>query len=165
MDRGDREKLAKEKALRLLSFRDHSRAELFDKLCLAGFSEQAGSACEEMRELGYINDAAYAEKKLMQLLEDKYYSLNRAIYELKGKGISSEIIEELLIRAPVDDRDQIRAFIFKKYPVRPDEVGTRRMISALSRRGFLYEDIRAVLAETEDTHGLPDFSDEEPFDD
>ena len=51
---------AREKALYLLSLRDHSRAELEDKLRRGEGREAAAETAARMEELGLVNDEAYA---------------------------------------------------------------------------------------------------------
>lgn len=87
----------KEKALRLLEFRSHSERELADKLRIKGASdEHIELTLDFCRRYGFVNDASYAERKANDLINLKKYGIRRIRNELKMKGISDEIIEDVL---------------------------------------------------------------------
>lgn len=141
------ERRAKEKALWLISYRDHSKKELADKIKRTCDDEAAEKAVERMEELGLVNDEVFAERYARKLLFTKHMSKNSAVYELARKGIDRELSEEILDGIEVDDREQIRAVIEKKYRVINDEKTKRRAFSALQRLGYRFDDIRSVLEE------------------
>ncbi|MEE1317979.1 MAG: regulatory protein RecX [Ruminococcus sp.] len=141
------ERRAKEKALWLISYRDHSKKELTDKIKRTCDEESAEKAVERMEELGLVNDEAYAQRYAKKLLFSKHMSKNAAIYELSRKGIDKELAEEILENTEVDERNQIRQVIDKKYRNLSDEKIRRRAVSALQRLGYRWDDIRSVLEE------------------
>lgn len=141
------ERRAKEKALWLISYRDHSKKELTDKIKRTCDEESAEKAVERMEELGLVNDEAYAQRYAKKLLFSKHMSKNAAIYELSRKGIDKELAEEILENTEVDERNQIRQVIDKKYRNLSDEKIRRRAVSALQRLGYRWNDIRSVLEE------------------
>ena len=141
------ERRAKEKALWLISYRSHSKKELSDKLRRTCDGQSAEAAAERMEELGLIDDREYARQFSRKLLFQKRMSKRHAVYELRQKGISQEIIDEVLEEIEIDPRDQIREVIEKKYRNIQDERIRRRAFAALQRLGHSGEDIRAVLAE------------------
>lgn len=141
------ERRAKEKALWLISYRDHSKKELTDRIKRTCDEDSAEKAVERMEELGLVNDEVFAERYARKLLFTKHMSKTSAGYELARKGIDRELAEEILESIDVDEREQIRAVIEKKYRNINDEKIKRRAFSALQRLGYRFEDIRAVLEE------------------
>lgn len=141
------ERRAKEKALWLISYRDHSKKELTDKIKRTCDEESAEKAVERMEELGLVNDRVFAERYARKLLFTKHMSKTAASYELARKGIDRELVDEILDSIDVDEREQIREVIEKKYRNISDEKIKRRAFSALQRLGYRFDDIRAVLEE------------------
>ena len=141
------ERRAKEKALWLISYRDHSKKELTDKIRRTCDDESAEKAVERMEELGLVNDRVFAERYARKLLFTKHMSKTAASYELARKGIDRELADEILEGIDVVEREQIREVIEKKYRNISDEKIKRRAFSALQRLGYRFDDIRAVLEE------------------
>lgn len=138
---------AKEKALWLISYRDHSKKELQEKVqrtCDAAAAEQA---VERMEELGLVNDERFARQYARKLLLDKKMTRRAAMFELTRKGIDRDTAEAALGEIDVDYRDNIRAILDKKYRNLQDEKTKRRAVAALQRLGYSWDDIRAVLEE------------------
>ena len=141
------ERRAKEKALWLISYRDHSKKELAEKIRRTCDEEATEKAVERMEELGLVNDEAYAERYAKKLLLSKHMTKNCAVYELTRKGIEKELAQEILENIEVDERDQIRQVIDKKYKNLSDEKIKRRAVAALQRLGYRWDDIRSVFEE------------------
>ena len=141
------ERRAKEKALWLISYRDHSKKELTDKIRRTCDDESAEKAVERMEELGLVNDRVFAERYARKLLFTKHMSKTAAAFGLARKGIDREIADEILESIDVDEREQIREVIDKKYRNLSDEKIKRRAFSALQRLGYRFDDIRAVFEE------------------
>ena len=74
-------------------------------------------------------------------------SKTAASFELARKGIDRELTDEILESIDVDEREQIREVIEKKYINLNDEKIKRRAFSALQRLGYRFDDIRAVFEE------------------
>lgn len=138
---------AKEKALWLISYRDHSEGELRQKLSKDFGEEAVDKAVEKLLELNLINDEGFA-KKYAESLSQKHLSNRQIVQKLRQKGIAKDLTEETVEDLDLDEKDEIRALINKKY-IRKlnDEADLRRTIAALQRRGFGYSDIRSVINE------------------
>lgn len=145
-------KRAKEKALWLISYRDHSKKELIDKIKRTSSEESAVSAVERLTELGLVNDEAYARRYYKELTQgSKHLSPRGARYKLMEKGIDRELIDAIVDETDIDEREQIRIIINSKYKnLYSDEKTKKRAISALQRKGFRFEDIRSVMEEYEE---------------
>lgn len=140
---------AREKALYLLSHRDHSKKELAEKIKRSGASgEAAQSAALRMEEIGLIDDESYARRYAAELLQRKYFSQSRIEYELQKKGIDRDLIHAIIEEMAVDPAQQLRELLARKYARNlQDEKGRRRTVAALQRLGYRWEDIRRALEE------------------
>lgn len=146
------ERRAKEKALWLISYRDHSKKELTDKIRRTCDEQSAEKAVERLEELGLVNDVGFARRYAEQLIFTKNMSKHRAKTELALKGIDRDVIEDVLDEIEVEPREQIRAVLEKKYSRIIDEKSKRRAVAALQRLGFGWDDIKCVIKEfTENT--------------
>ena len=138
---------AKEKALWLISYRDHSKKELADKIKRTCDEESADKAVERMEELGLVNDESYALHYAQKLIFTKHMSKNAVVYELARKGIDKELAAEILDEIEVDSSEQIRIIIDKKYKNISDEKIRRRAVAALQRLGYRWDEIKGVIEE------------------
>ena len=145
------ERRAKEKALWLISYRDHSKKELKDKLVRTCDADAADKAVARMEELGLVNDDKFARQYARRLLLEKKLTRRAAAFELTRKGIDRETAEKVLGEIDVDYRGNIREIIEKKYRNVQDEKEKRRAVAALQRLGYGWDDIKAVLEEYTDT--------------
>lgn len=137
---------AKNRALRLLSIRDHSSYELRQKL-LRDFPEDAAAyAVEEMTEFGYLDDLRFAKHFAELLQKNKKMSLRGIEQELRRRGVDSGTIRDALSEMEEDPQQQIAAILHKKYPTAlADEKSQRRAVNALMRLGYHCSDIFDVL--------------------
>ncbi|MBQ2842123.1 MAG: regulatory protein RecX [Clostridia bacterium] len=142
--------------LSLLSYRDHSRKELINKLCQKGHKrEYAENACESLEYYDYINDERFARSLVENLVERKGMSIRGVKNELFLKGISREIADNIVESLDFDPVLRIIDLINTKYSrCLSDEKGTKRMIASLQRLGYKWSDINSALRqidiETED---------------
>ncbi len=145
-------KRCKDKAMWLISFRDHSRRELVDKLRRDYNEDCCEQTADRMVELGLIDDERFARRYSADLINLKHLSYRGVRQKLAEKGISRELIDEVTGELEIDEEQQIRTIIDKKYSrVMNDEKGRRRAYNALMRLGFSYQDIKSVMAEYTDT--------------
>lgn len=142
---------AKEKALWLLSYRDHSSKELYDKLVRDFSEEVAKDTVERMHELRLLDDESYA-RRLAKDLKSKHQSPSNIRYKLIQKGIDRESAESIVEDLDIDPVQEICTLISKKYLNKiTDEKGLRRTVAALQRAGYKWSDIRSALSHfTED---------------
>ena len=145
-------KRCKDKAMWLISFRDHSRRELVDKLRRNYSEDCCEQTADRMVELGLIDDERFARRYSADLINLKHLSYRGVRQKLAEKGISRELIDSVTGEPEIDEEQQIRTIIDKKYSrVMNDEKGRRRAYNALMRLGFSYRDIKSVMAEYTDT--------------
>lgn len=141
------ERRAKEKALWLISYRDHSKKELKQKIMRTCDESAAQNAVDRMEELGLVNDESFARRYAEQLLFSKHMSKRGAVYSLVQKGIDKETAETILENIYVDNHEQIKTVIEKKYRNINDDKIKRRAVAALQRLGYGWDDIKSVLEE------------------
>lgn len=146
IDRAE-EKRAKEKALWLLSTRDHSKRELETKIRKTNSAESAQKAVERMEELGLVDDEKFARRYAEELINIKHLSVRGAKYKLTEKGIDKSLADEILEELAPDPREHIEILIEKKYRKNlSDEKGRRKTVAALQRMGYSWGDIKAVMS-------------------
>jgi regulatory protein len=137
---------ARERALYLLEYRDHSYKELNDKLMRNYSDEICEAVMEKMCQLGLIDDEKYAEKLAAKLVEVKKYGKYRARFEMHKKGIDRELIDELLEQYEEETEERLEALVERKYSrYLVDRKGVTKVTNALARLGYSYSDIKAVL--------------------
>ena len=139
------ERRAKEKALWLISYRSHSKKELFDKLKRSFDEDSAQKAVDRMEELGLINDEEFARLYARKLVNGKKMSVRAAEFELYRKGIDKITAEQVLGELEYDPQTQIIEFITKKYKNIQYEKIKRRAVAALQRKGYSWEEIRQAI--------------------
>ena len=138
---------AKEKALWLISYRDHTCAELLNKLKKDFSEEAAEAAVAKMLELRLINDEEIARRYASELHNVKHLSAQSIKYKLIAKGIDKDTAEEITEELMIDPVEEITLLIEKKYANKlTDEKGKRRAFAALQRAGYHYGDIRVAMA-------------------
>ena len=86
-------KRCKDKAMWLISYRDHSRRELTDKLRKDYPAHIAEAAVCRMEELGLVNDANYARRYTADLISLKHLSERGIRQKLYEKGIERGLID------------------------------------------------------------------------
>jgi len=130
-------------ALRLLTRRDYSRAELASRLQRRGFSlEQIDQTLQRCTELGYINDERYALERARSLLRSGRAVGGCLFADLRRHGIPAPLAEEAMNQASdeVDQEtlfDQILQQRFAGFSFRQaNDREKQRVVNYFRRRGF-----------------------------
>ena len=139
-------------ALRLLTRRDRSEAELRQKLEQFGFSLAAiNSAVEKCREYNYLDDARYAKERARALMRNGRGVGRKISLDLRRRGIDEESAQQAIAAAeeefPRTDllREQLqRRFSDFDYASADNRV-RRRVIGFFQRRGFSLSEIFQVI--------------------
>ena len=119
-----------------------SRRELEQKLrSWEAGEEEAAAIADRMKELGFLNDAAYAAQ-VVRYYSAKGYGERKLRDELYRRGIPRELWDEALEGA-ADPSAAIEEFLRKKWrgtlPDDPREL--KKASDALARRGYSWSDI------------------------
>jgi len=129
--------------LRILTRRDHSLAELHQRLTAKGYSKKSiAAALQRGVELGYIDDHRYAVARATSLMRQGRAVGQRVLQDLRRRGIDQDLAlqaledaretcnEETLLADLLDKR--FPGFNYHSAPARDK----RRVINFLQRRGF-----------------------------
>lgn len=135
----------RDRALRLLARREHSRAELQRKLTLhAGAGDDLEGLLDELEREGWLSERRLIEQ-VVASSSGRYGSL-RIARELREKGISGPLAEAAVREARAQDEASCRAVWEKKFGRMPRTLVERaRQARFLQSRGFSLEVIGKVL--------------------
>ena len=140
----------RERALRLLARREHSRAELSRKLESTGFVQQdIAPLLDEFETKNWLSDRRFAES---------YVADHRAragsvklAYDLRQRGVSDAIIEVVLSENRDSELERAREVWKKKFGSSPtDRAEKVRQMRFLQSRGFGADTIRRVIHDAAD---------------
>jgi regulatory protein len=136
----------KGRALRLLSGREYSRAELERKL--KSFEEEPGSlaqALDELQAKGFINEQRVIESVVHRRAAK--LGAARIKQELQGKGLDPEAVTEALAGLKATEHERAREVWRKKFGAPPvDAQAAAKQMRFLASRGFGGDVIRRVVA-------------------
>ena len=141
-------KQAKRKALSLLEHMDRTEAGLRQKLREKSYSEEViDQALDYVKSFGYINDASYAER---YILNKQHSKSKRELYmSLSQKGVCREDIEYAMNQC-YEAEGEIEAICRlcekKHFSVEDSsDAEKKKMYDYLMRKGFRSEDVRKIL--------------------
>lgn len=139
---------ARERALYLLDYRDHSRGEIVEKLSRNVDRGIAEEVADKLCELGLIDDGTYAKKLARHFLLTKKYGARRAEFEMRRKGIDGRLAAEAVAEVEPDE-DLLEELALKKYgrylEDDPDGKGREKAIRGLMRLGHGYYEAEAAV--------------------
>lgn len=148
-------KLAKDKALRLVSYRLRSKKELRMYLLEKEFDPAVvDNVLLELQTTGIVNDRKFAAAFIHDSLLRKPTGKNMLFHKLRLKGIDRAIIEEILSETLPAEEEHAMAYttamnILKRYQTSrksiPPEQQQQRVAQYLVRRGFNWNTITPVL--------------------
>lgn len=137
---------AKEKALRLLDNRAHSKAEIIRKVSEKYPRETATNVADYLENIGLLNDKDFALLYARELIEFKRFGRQRVITELFRRGIKREIIDEVLEEFSFDGSVEVILSLIEKRRVDlSDEKAHRRAFQRFLREGYSPEDIKRAF--------------------
>ncbi len=144
-------------ALRLLTGRDRSEAELREKLGQFGFSAAAvDSAIEKCHGYDYLNDRRYATERARAMLRNGRGVGIKILLDLRRRGIEETTAVQALETASseFDSNLLLRDQLQRRFPnfdfANSDEKQRRRVVSSFQRRGFSLGDIVTALKSVKD---------------
>ena len=109
-----------------------------NKEAMSGFSD---AIIERLIQKGYLDDLKFAEYYVENRFVKKGISKKRLQMELMKKGVSREIIEQVLEVSSRNDEEEIMKMIAKKRNKYDDE----KLIQYLCRQGFHFETVRNLV--------------------
>jgi regulatory protein len=139
---------AKAKTINYLSLRIRSEKEVLSKLTEDGYSrETAEKVAEELKSMGYINDRLFAQKFVYDRSKLKPMSKKMMAIELQRKGVSSEIVSEIIADMDIDEYSVAEGLVkkkFGKYNLKDEKI-IKRIYSFLHHRGYDFEFIQQLI--------------------
>ena len=152
----DRVAKAKSRALDYLAHKPRTETEVRRKLRQKEYSEPViESVVKRLHELGYLDDAQYAEQYVERRFASKGYGPVRIRQELRKRGIDRHLAETAVDDFLEDESTLVaaREKAEKRWPriAREDDPRKRRdkLYRYLKRRGYTYDTIRVVIDEME----------------
>ena len=144
----DEQEVAFNRALRYLSYRARSEAEMRKYLSDKGFSDHVSqTVIDRLKDERLINDPRFAQDWIDNRVSFRPRSQTQLRFELRNKGLSEDLIEDALQEADLDDIE-LACVAGKKLVgryARLDWLDFRQKLgAALARRGFSYETVRSV---------------------
>jgi regulatory protein len=140
----------RERALRLLARREHSRAELVRKLkAHVRPGDDLEALIEELARRKLLSDERYAESRAHVL--SRKFGAARIAHELRAKGLDKGLAEQASGAARATEAERAREVWRRKFRVAP---GTReelaRHMRFLQSRGFSLDAIRAAVGSADE---------------
>jgi regulatory protein len=144
----DSYEVAFQSALRLISFRERSAAEVRRKLAEKGFSEPVvDHTLERLREDNLLDDARFAQAWVENRATFRPRGHRVLALELRQKGVAEEEINQALSEAAGEDTlaYQAAAKVVRRYAGLEREDFRNKLYAYLARRGFNYEAIKQTV--------------------
>ena len=140
-----------EAALRLITSRERSAAELRERLRLKGFDREVVEAIiDRLQETGLQDDTRFAERFAAEATGARSMASHRVRGELMRKGIDRELAAVAATQDPDQEEARARALANQRAArmngLSP-EVRVRRLMGLLARRGYDADVCRRVAAE------------------
>ena len=97
---------------------------------------------EKLKAKKYLDDFRFAEYYVENRFVKKGVSIKRLKMELLKKGVSKDIVEEVLADSDRNDEEELKKMIVKKRSKYPDD---EKLIAYLCRQGFQYDLVRELV--------------------
>ena len=140
----------KQRAVRLLARREHSRAELARKLEPHGGRQDIDVVLDDLERAGLLSDARFAEAYLRS--HGDRLGAAKLRHALRGKGVDAGTVDAQIAAAGLPDEiERARDVWARKFPAPPaDAREWGRQARFLQSRGFSADVIRRILKQIED---------------
>lgn len=140
-------------ALNLLSFRARSEKEIYDRMLQKGYEPSViANTIHYLKEQRYLNDKDFAEMFIKDKFELNRYGRNRIKTELLKKGVSKELVNDLMEEVIHPDREyetarELAEKKMKSYQKDSKNAQHRKLSGFLLRRGYSYDIVSKVVKE------------------
>jgi regulatory protein len=140
---------ARSRALRLLAARPRTEAQIRDRLARAGFAEEADGVVAWLRDLRYLDDAAFARDRAAGLVAPGRLGPRMAEQRLVAAGIPRDAARTAVREALGDEEvARCRTLAERRLQGAPGPLGDRekaRLSRFLLGRGFSARAVSSVL--------------------
>ena len=140
----------RERAMRLLARREHSRAELARKLGQSGFNAcDIQPLLDEFEQKRWLSDRRFAESYVAD--HRSRAGAVKLAFDLRQRGVADNIIEAVLSDNRDSELERAQAVWQKKFGSAPTDMAEKaRQMRFLQSRGFGTEVIRRVVHDAAD---------------
>ncbi len=137
------------RALRLLARREHTRAELAQKLSrYAEEHDDLEALIADLARSGLVSDQRFAEHFIAA--KQKRFGHLKIAHELKTKGLDAESIKRLTVASREQELDAARAVWQRKFPSPPTSSAEKaKQMRFLQGRGFSSDTIYRLFKSVE----------------
>lgn len=140
-------RLARERALRLLSARERTESDLLRRLHEDGYPEGiARSTVADLARSGLVDDGRFAETMARMLVDVRGFGRGRALRELIRRGVGEEMAQAALDEAAPAGDERRRAVQAAGRLCRGSDT-TEKLAARLVRRGFAPADAFSAARE------------------
>lgn len=139
---------AKNKAVKYISYQPRTEKEVTEKLKECEYSNDIiFRVIETMKKYNYINDKEYAKNFLTSKLNLKGYGIFKISFDLKQKGISDDIINDIIENTELNENKRALEVLEKKLRGKKisDYKEKQKLYNFLLRRGFSYDVIKEAI--------------------
>lgn len=138
------------RAMKYLVRREYSRAELHAKLLLqATPDDNVDKVLDELAARGWLSDFRAVEQ-LLRMRRNRF-GTQRITFELRQKGISEDLISDVLPQMRDTELEAARSIWQKKFGVTPENAKEKaKQVRFMQSRGFMPDVIFKVLRGTDD---------------
>lgn len=139
---------AKNKAVKYISYQSRTEKEVTEKLKECEYSDDIiFRVIETMKKYNYINDKEYAKNFLTSKLNLKGYGIFKISFDLKQKGISDDIINDIIENTELNENKRALEVLEKKLRGKKisDYKEKQKLYNFLLRRGFSYDVIKEAV--------------------
>lgn len=136
--------------MRFLTQREHSRAELTQKLAAhAESNEQIEALLDDLVRQGFLSDARYAET--VARTRGTRFGSQRVAHELRQKGVPDSLVNKTISELRDGDLATARVIWQKKFGSLPKDAEEKaRQVRFLQSRGFSLDTIFMLLRNESD---------------
>ena len=151
LSRAETVRKARERALRLINYRDRSKSEMRKRLTEGGFPEDiVNELIDQLSRAGLLDDEKFSRDWVKSRTASKPMGRQRLAWELTSKGVEAPAVEEAL--EVIDDAAEYElAFSVARRKVEKagggDPTMKTRLSSFLRRRGFGWDVVKRVVDE------------------
>lgn len=141
----------REKAIELLSLREHAAGELRTKLLQKGYQKDAiAAAIKYLQDKNYLNDARFANLFAQELVHKKRFGPSKIREKLYQRGLSADVIQKILTEYDQDQQiENCHYHFMKKFKTHSDFESMEdksKAIRYLQGKGFSWDVINTVFS-------------------
>ncbi len=147
---------AQDTALHFIGYKMRTGKEIRRKLEEKGFAEETiAEVMTFLEKYGYADDREYCCKYIKERLRLHPKSRYALGMELRQRGVSSKLIEEIMAETEMDEAGDAFRWLEKKWRGQwpPEEKKKKQLQDFLLRKGYSYDMIREAFRQMEEIYG------------